>query len=94
MNDMVHGCQTCLTYAPAQQKEKMMPHDTPAYPWQKVGADLFQIKSKKFLVIADYFSLYPEVITLNSNTTTTAVNKALKSVFSGHGTPEVVFTDN
>ena len=43
INDMVQRCQTCLIYSPAQQKEKMVPHDTPAYQWQKVGADLFQL---------------------------------------------------
>ena len=91
---MVQRCETCVTYSPAQKKETLMPHDTPAYPWQKVGVDICQIISKSYLVIADYFSLYPEVITLPHSATSSAVENALKSVFSRHGTPEVVFTDN
>ena len=41
----------------------------------------------------DYFSRYPEVIKLNS-TTSQAVISSLKSIFSHHGIPTVLVSDN
>ena len=65
----------------------------PEYPWQVVGTDLFEINGIHYLLTADYFSSYPEVIQLTS-TTSAAVIRALKSVFSQHGIPETVRSDN
>ena len=67
-----------------------MTSQLPEYPWQTVGTDLFEIH---YLLIVDYFSRYPEVIQLTS-TTSTAVIRTLKSVFSRHGIPETVRSDN
>lgn len=90
---MISQCSTCLKYSPRQQKETLIPHEIPTYPFQKVGTDLFEWKKKNYLIMADYFSLYPEVITLAS-TKSAAVINAMKSVFARHGTPEVLFGDN
>ena len=65
----------------------------PKYPWQVVGTDLFEIDGVHYLLTVDYFSRYPEVIKLTS-TTSAAVIRALKSVFSRHGIPETVQSDN
>ena len=43
--------------------------------------------------MVDYFSRYPEVLQLTS-TTSMSVISALKSVFSRHGIPEIVRSDN
>ena len=93
VDNMIQGCSTCVEFSPAQQKETLQPQDIPQYPWQKVGADLFSITGQNYLVVADYFSLYPEVNQL-SNITTAAVKKALAGIFSRHGIPEELFTDN
>ena len=61
----------------------------PEYPWQVVGTDLFEIDGTPYVLTVDYFSRYPEVIQLTS-TTSAAVIRALKSVFSRHGIPETV----
>ena len=63
------------------------------YPWQVVGTDLFEIDGTHYVPTVDYFSRYPEVIQLTS-TTSAAVIRALKSVFSRHGIPETVRSDN
>ena len=53
----------------------------------------FVLRGVNYLIIVDYFSRFPEVIRLSS-TTASAVIQALKSVFSRHGIPETVISDN
>ena len=54
--------------------------------WQKVGADIF-------LLIGDYFSKYPEVISI-CGLTAKHVVEVLKSVFATYGIPKELFMDN
>ena len=68
----------------------MMTTPTPDYPWQMVGTDLFDLNGTNYLLVTDYFSRYPEVIKLTSS----AIITALKSMFSRHGIPEIVRSDN
>ena len=70
-----------------------MPTPLPKYPWERVAADLFQLNNSTYLLVVDYFSRYPEVIKLNS-TTSKAVISSLKSIFSRHGVPSVLLSDN
>jgi hypothetical protein len=67
--------------------------EVPEGPWQKVGADIFTLNSKDYLIIVDYFSLYIEV-SLLSSTNSKAIINAMKAAFSRHGTPLGLFTDN
>ena len=58
----------------------------PAYPWEEVGADLFQLRGVTYLLVVDYFSNFPELIKLTSTTAPSVIN-ALKAVFARHGIP-------
>ena len=64
-----------------------------SHPWEKVASDLFHLNNSTYLIVANYFSRYPEVIQLKS-TTSGSVIKALKSIFSHHGVPSVFTNDN
>ena len=70
-----------------------MPTPLPDFPWQKVTMDLFTSKESCYLVIVDYVSRYPEVIKLRT-TTSAGIIEAVKAVFSRHGIPETVISDN
>ncbi|UYV66708.1 K02A2.6-like [Cordylochernes scorpioides] len=74
-------------------REPMLPHQVPDYPWQKVGIDIFQIESSKYLLILDYFSKYPEIYQLQDMTTDTII-RILKRTFSNSGIPETLVSDN
>ena len=92
INDLVKRCPECVRdFTP--RREPLMPTTLPDYPWQRVGSDLFQCKGANYIVVMDYFSRYPEVIKLRT-TTSTAIVEALKSIFSRHGIPETVVSDN
>ena len=63
------------------------------YSWQRVVADLFQLKTATYLAVVDYFSRYVEVAKLGT-TTSSQVIQTLKCIFSRHGIPEVFVSDN
>ena len=66
----------------------------PARAWQKLGADIFEYKSKPYLIIVDYYSKYPEIICLLNDKSTQAVITNMKSVFARHGILDEVVADN
>ncbi len=88
----VTACGTCAHWrTPAT--EPMMSAPLPDLPWQKIGTDLFELNNKKYVVVVDYYSRYLEIVELR-NETSADVIQALKSIFSRHGVPMVVFSDN
>lgn len=62
-------------------------------PWQKLGADLFDLNGRSYLLVVDYLSRFPEIAHLQK-TTSTVVIQHLKSIFARHGIPQVLVTDN
>jgi len=63
-------------------------------PWESVAADLFgYMVVVSYIVVVDYFSRYMEVKSLTSTTSANVVI-ALKSIFSRHGVPAILMTDN
>ena len=92
ITQLVEQCKECAQEA-TKRKEPLVVTPLPDYPWQLVGADLFELNKDQYLLVVDYFSRYPEVIKLTS-TTSAAIISALKAIFSRHGIPEVVRSDN
>ena len=90
---MIRSCKTCQQLLPSKSAEPPLPHSVPTGPWQKVGSDLFQYNSKHYLIIADYYSLFPEVYILN-HTKAKDIVEITKNVFARHGVPDEVVTDN
>ncbi|KAI8490629.1 hypothetical protein Bbelb_318970 [Branchiostoma belcheri] len=90
---MVQTCRTCQKYQNSQQKEEMTPTETPSRPWKKVGADLFYLNQKWFLLVVDYYSKFPIVKTLKSLKAST-VTQAFKGIFAEQGIPDKVICDN
>ncbi len=89
---MIDSCDTCARER-TNSRETLLPSEFPSRPWSSVAADLFQMESKQYLVVVDYFSRFFEVAKLTS-TTSEAVVEHFKSIFARHGIPEVVRSDN
>ena len=70
-----------------------MQHHIPSKPWLKLGADLFNLNGREYLLMIDYYSNYPEVALLEETSSKAVINK-LKSIFSHHGIPSKLITDN
>ena len=92
IKDVIEHCSVCVKHS-TPHREPLMPTVLPDYPWQSVAMDLFVLNGVNYVVIVDYFSRYPEVIKLRSTTSNTLID-AVKAVFSRHGIPESVRSDN
>ena len=88
----VKKCPECVKMT-ANPREPLLTSPLPKYPWENVATDLFQHNGSTNLLAVDNFSRYPEVIKLNS-TTSQAVISSLKSIYSHHGIPTVLVSDN
>ena len=84
--------QQCARERPPQ-REPLTLSSLPAFPWQRVAADLFCLQGSTYLLVVDYFSRYPEVIKLR-NTTSICIIEAPKAISSRHGIPETLVSDN
>lgn len=82
------SCQQCsktLVHPP----EPLLPSSFPELPWNVLVIDLFHWNKQDFIVIVNYHSRYPQVLTLRS-TSSCATIAAMKSVFGRHGIPRSV----
>ena len=93
IENIVTNCSTCQELRSGNPREPMLPHEIPQYPWQIVATDLFLWNDVNYIVVVDYYSRYWEIASLRS-TTSTAVIEKLKQIFSRHGIPETVKSDN
>ena len=90
---MVENCQTCLKHK-VNRPEPLCPTPFPERPWQEVGIDFFQCQSLDYLIAVDYYSRFIEIAAMNRNKRGSEVVRCLKSMFSRHGIPERVRSDN
>ena len=93
IKDLVSSCDTCNAFCNQQVKEPLMPHDIPDLPWQKLGADLFELHGKMYLIIVDYYSKFIEFDELQAPTSHNVI-KCCKDQFARHGIPETLHSDN
>lgn len=92
MENFVKCCPDCQK-STTPPREPLLQSSLPDYPWERVATDLFELNGTTYLLVVDYYSRYIEVQKLKS-TTSASVITALKAVFSHHGIPAAVVSDN
>lgn len=92
LEEFVKACPICLKTA-VLPKEPLLQTPLPSRPWERIAADLCELKGSDYLVVIDYYSRYIEVQKLTT-TTSLSVIAALKGMFSRHGIPSVLVSDN
>ena len=93
IEEMVQTCGPCREFSNAQAKCPMIEVEIPPYPWHTLGADLFQVDGKWYLLVTDCFSKVPFVRPL-PNTGALPTIRALKNIMSENGVPVKVISDN
>lgn len=89
----VSECEICMKYQRQQTKEPLQVHERPGGPWLKVGCDVFYFSGDEYLLIVDYYSNFFEVRRLRNLSTDETILKT-KSIFSCHGIPAFLISDN
>ena len=89
LETVVANCNVCARYRREQRREPLQVSTLPERPWQRVAADLFQLHDVHYLLVVDYYSRFPEVQRLSDR-----IVDGLKQVFSRHGIPSELHTDN
>ena len=90
--DLVSQCKVCIQ-SRKNYPEPLQPAPLPERKWQKVGMNLMELKQQTYLIVVDYYFCYIEMAKLNSTTSCSIINH-LKSIFSRHGIPGTVVSDN
>jgi len=91
--EAIKRCPICISLKTERQEPMIHPSKFPDRPWQTIGMDLFHYNNTCYLLVADYYSRFPEVKTLRSLDAKTVVNHC-KTLFARHGIPEIVRSDN
>jgi len=60
----ISDCDTCATFQRSLQREPMIPHSIPTNRFEKVAMDIMTWCGQDYLVVVDYCSNYPGIISL------------------------------
>ncbi|XP_046675443.1 uncharacterized protein LOC124364195 [Homalodisca vitripennis] len=93
IKQVVNKCTVCEKNKANNIKEPMICHLIPDLPFEKVAIDLLDCKGRPYLVLIDYYSKWLEFKSLKNKQTSEVVLK-LKSIFSVHGVPKQIYSDN
>ncbi|GBO34013.1 Transposon Ty3-I Gag-Pol polyprotein [Araneus ventricosus] len=92
IEEKIKSCTACIQES-SNRHQPLIPTSFPERPWEVLGLDLFKYKNSWYLLISDYYSRYPEIARLDRLTSAEIINHC-KSIFSRHGIPDVVRSDN
>ena len=94
LEDVVKRCAVCQEHQHTNPRETLLPHELPTRSWQILGTDLFHYNNSEYLIVVDYYSKFPFVRKMPTPCTSHAVVAATADIFSEHGVPEKVVSDN
>ena len=81
-------------HGPKQGQDQILAREpTTIKPWSKLASDIFDIKWKSYIVVANYYSRFPYVKLL-SNITSRSIINVFKTLFADHGFCDILVTDN
>ena len=90
----VSSCSTCQCMRSDPPTAQIHPWIFPTKPWSRIHVDFAgPVSGCTYLVVVDAYSKFPEVVKMNSTTVRTTIT-ALRDIFSRHGLPEIIVSDN
>ncbi|XP_046565949.1 uncharacterized protein K02A2.6-like [Haliotis rubra] len=90
----VKSCAECMKCQNQPSPAPLHPWRYPDGPWHRIHVDFAgPFMGKMFFVVVDAYSKWPEVVVMNSTTSEKTID-VLRSVFSRHGLPQQLVSDN
>ena len=94
IEQMTKECKGCQLAQKNAETAPLHLWEWPARPWQQIHVDFAgPFLGEMFLVVVDAHSKWPEVVKMNSTTATKTVEE-LRELFTTHGLPEQLVSDN
>lgn len=93
ISDKVGSCNICSERALSNSNEPMCSRELPNRPWQIIAMDMLYLEGHEYLLVVDTYSKFPEIMILKNQTSYEIIN-CLKAIFSRHGIPQLVYSDN
>lgn len=94
IEEIVSKCSVCQRHRHYQPKEPLKHSEVPTTPWSVVATDLFDCLGSKYVVVVDYYSEFFEIEKLEPDSTSATVIENISKIFSVHGIPDKVISDN
>ncbi|XP_063677789.1 uncharacterized protein K02A2.6-like [Bolinopsis microptera] len=95
IEDTARTCEACAKHGKILTKIVDHPWAKTSAPFQRVHADFAgPFLGSMWLLLVDSYSKWPEVIQMNTNTTSSATIRAFRSIFARTGIPICLVTDN
>ena len=95
IEEVVCQCETCTRFQSQNAAAALTPTPMPLFPWQMCTTDIFMLEGIDHLVVGDFYSKMIFVQHLPpSQSNANKVVSLLKEMFSEHGIPEVLCSDN
>ena len=95
IEEVVCQCETYTWFQSQNAAAPLTPTPTPSCPWQMCATDIFMLEGIDHLVVGDFYSKMIFIQCLPpSQSNANKVISLLKEMFSEHGIPEVLCSDN
>ena len=95
IEEVVCQCEACTQFQSQNAAAPLTPTPTPSHPWQMCTTDIFMLEGIDHLVVGDFYSKMIFVQCLPpGQSNANKVISLLKEMFSEHGIPKVLCSDN
>lgn len=94
IQDFVSRCEVCQKHARKCDKESLLLHKIPEFPFQIVGIDVFSYGGKQFLVLIDSYSGWLDFAELRTLESSEVIKILKNNWFSVFGIPDECYSDN
>ena len=95
VESVVKGCESCQMNQRLPKKSLPHPWIRPQGPWERIHVDFAgPFKGSMWMVVADAYSKWLEVVNMRSNTKSDKVIRELRILFRRFGLPKILVSDN
>ena len=95
IEEAVQQCETCTWFQAQNAAAPLTLMPTPSHPWQMCTMDIFTLEGTDYLICSDF---YLKIILIqhlpSGQSNTVKVISLLKEMFSEHGIPKVLYSNN